>query len=523
MESVSGQAARVSSEPRTRLAELIAALSLATGLGMGQQMELGLRMAALGVEIGRRLGLGAADLSDIYYLALVAHVGCTSDSLEFASFAGGDDIAFRRNAIKWPSSEPAEVLREILLYTGEGRSPLRRGRLVASMLIHGEERPRKVVAAHCEAGSRLAERLGLSTRVRTALAQEQERWDGKGLPDHLSGDALSIAKRVVSVAQDALVIAAAGGTAMDIVRRRRGRAYDPTVVDAFLDIGGLDALDPASDAWVVGLAAEPAPVASIGLGGIDRFALACADFTDLKSPYLLGHSTRVAEIAVAAADTGGYSSDDIVNVRRACLFHDLGRVGVPNGIWDKPGPLSANELERVRLHAYYTERVLARSPVLASLAVIAGSHHENLDGSGYHRAVSAPQLSRPARLLRAADCFDAMSSNRPHRPALSFDERLHQLRSEVGMGRLDADAVSAIIEASGGERVRLRPPRPAGLSEREVEVLRLLVHGLSNPEIGTRLHLSAKTVGHHVEHIYDKAGVTSRAAAALFAMETGIL
>lgn len=339
----------------------------------------------------------------------------------------------------------------------------------------------------------------------------------------MAGTELSLAKRVVSVAHDALVISAAGGPALETVRTRRGRAYDPEVVDALVDLGGPDTLDPDADSWAVGLAAEPEPVTLIDRAGVDRVALACADFTDLKSPYLLGHSTRVAELAATAAEAAGLDPAESMDLRRAALMHDLGRVGVPNGVWDKTGRLNPNDLERVRLHAYYTERILARSAVFAPLALVAGSHHENLDGSGYHRGVGAAQLGRPARLLRAADCLEALAAERPHRPALSHAERVKHLKLEVEAGRLDAKAVTATLEASGEGQVRLRPPRPAGLSERELEVLRLLVRGLSNAEMAARLHLSAKTVGHHVQHIYDKAGVTSRAAAALFAMEAGLL
>jgi HD-GYP domain-containing protein (c-di-GMP phosphodiesterase class II) len=507
----------------TRLAELIAALSLATDLGMGQPMEFALRVTTLAVDMGRQIGLGREDLADVYYLALVKHIGCTSDSLEFSGFTGGDDIGFRHRAMLWPASSKSQVIGQIVRHTGEGRPPLERVRLVAGMVAGGEKRPREVSAAHCEAGGRLAERLGLSEGVRRGLMQEQERWDSKGLPDRLSGEALSISHRVVMVAHDALGIGEAGGDVIRTVSARSGRAYDPRVVAAFKEAWGTFVAAETSDAWARAMAAEPGRPVTVADADIDHVALAIADFTDLKSPYLLGHSTRVAELADGAARAIGMSETERVTVRRAALLHDVGRIGVPNGIWDKRGPLSASEMERVRLHAYYTERVLARSPGLAGLAVAAGSHHENLDATGYHRGIGAAQLDRASRLIRAADCLDAMLSDRPHRPALQPDQATNELKAEVDAGRLDPEAVAAVIEASGGERVRLRPSRPGSLSEREIEVLRLMVHGLTNKQIAARLYLSPKTVGHHVEHIYNKIGVTSRAAAALFAMETGLV
>jgi HD-GYP domain-containing protein (c-di-GMP phosphodiesterase class II) len=506
-----------------RLAEMVAALSLATDLGMGQPMELAVSVAALGVALGRRLGLEAIDLSDIYYLALVKHIGCTSDSLEFARFSGGDDVAMRRRAMLWPSTPKPDLLSQIVRFTGSDQPPLRRARLVASMMRHGSERPRQIVAAHCEAGGRLVERLGLGDNIRRGLAEEQERWDGRGLPAGTAGEELSIAGRVVMVAHDALALHETGADVPATIAERAGHAYDPTIAGVFPSTWSDFSADQSADSWARGLAAEPDPLVMVPEQRVDDVALAIADFTDLKSPYLLGHSTRVAELATGAARILGVPDTEAVSLRRAALLHDVGRTGIPNGIWDKRGPLTTTELERVRMHTYYTERVLARTRPLASLAVVAGSHHENLDGSGYHRGVRGTGIDRIARLLRAADCLDALRTDRPHRPALSAQAVERELRNETDAGRLDPEAVAAVVEAASGTRLKLRVPRPAGLSEREVQVLRLLVHGLSNRDMGERLHLSAKTVGHHVQHIYNKVGVTSRAAAALFAMEADLV
>jgi DNA-binding CsgD family transcriptional regulator len=195
---------------------------------------------------------------------------------------------------------------------------------------------------------------------------------------------------------------------------------------------------------------------------------------------------------------------------------------VRNGIWDKPGPLSDGEWERVRLHPYYTERVLARPQGLARLGALAGLHHERLDGSGYHRGAPAGALPPAARILAAADAYHAMTEPRPHRPPWAPDAAAEELRRLVRAGRLDGAAANAVLQAAG-HRVRRRRAWPAGLSAREVEVLRLVARGRSNRDIARLLVVSEPTVAHHVQHIYAKIGATSRAGATLYAMQHALL
>jgi HD-GYP domain-containing protein (c-di-GMP phosphodiesterase class II) len=390
------------------------------------------------------------------------------------------------------------------------------------MLANGKRRFAETTAAHCEAATRIADRLGMSGGVRRGLGEMHERWDGAGMPAGLSGSALSKPRRVVHVAHDAVVFAGTGGVAaaLHTMKERRGGAYDPDVVEALL--GNAQLLDEnEDDAWSRALDAEPGTPVVVPHSRLDGIAEACADFADLKVPFLAGHSSRVARLAAAGAELMGWDAEDVVIVRRAAHLHNLGRVGVANGIWERPGALGVSDMERVRLHPYHTERILARSPALAPYAVVAGSHHENVDGSGYHRRVAGAQLSRHARLLRAADACEAMGRDRPHRPALTRDQRARALAAEVEAGRLDPAMTRAVVEAAG-ERLRVRTEWPAGLTEREVEVLRLLIQGETNRRMADRLHISQKTVGHHVEHIYNKIGVCSRAGAALFAMENDL-
>ncbi len=264
---------------------------------------------------------------------------------------------------------------------------------------------------------------------------------------------------------------------------------------------------------------EPAPPIFIAGDRLDTAFAAIAAITGLKSPWLREHPTGVAELAEAAAWRMDLHADVVTLVRRAALAHDLGRVGVSNAIWEKPGPLGFGEWERVRLHPHFTERAFAQSPALAPIGLVAGAHCERLDGSGYHRGTSGTALDQAARILAAADCYAAMREARPHRPALDAAAAEAELCREAEEGRLDPEAVDAVL-AAAGHRVRTRPRQlPAGLTGRELEVLLVLVRGASNQEIAEDLGISAKTVGHHVQHVYQKAGVRSRAAATLWAFE----
>jgi HD-GYP domain-containing protein (c-di-GMP phosphodiesterase class II) len=368
--------------------------------------------------------------------------------------------------------------------------------------------------------------MDMSPGVLAGLAQTLETWNGTGGPARLKGDALKVPTRVVAVAHDAEVFERIGGldACKAAVRARRGAAYDPAVADAFLGhAADIVAAVPAEPLWDAVLAAEPQPQLRVRGSRLDGLAHAFADFVDLKSPFTTGHSSGVAVLAETAGRAASRAGDEVVALRRAALLHDLGRVAVPNGIWDKPGPLATPEWERVRLHAYHGERILSRAPVLQPLALLAAAHHERLDGTGYHRGTAAAQLSMPARILQAADAYQAMTQERPHRPARSPDAAAAELRGEVGTGRLDREAVERVLEAGGHARTRTRPAYPAGLSDREVEVLRLLCLGRTNRQMADALHIAEKTAGHHVQHIYDKIGRSTRAGAALFAMEHGLV
>ncbi|MGH9277565.1 MAG: HD domain-containing phosphohydrolase [Acidimicrobiales bacterium] len=507
-----------------RLAELSIALSLATDLGTGQPMEHGLRTCWLSLNVAERLGLEAATRSGVYHVALLRFLGCTSDATEAAALAGGDDVAF--NALFGPmlNAQPGEGLRFLVRHLAEDLPlPARVGRVAGALADPGGAR--RSLSGHCEAASRLATRLGMPEVVRDALAHAYERWDGKGYPDGLAGEDVPIAIRIVTAARDAELWARQAGwaSARDVLVHRRQRAYDPAVVDVLAADGERWLAGLGDDPCAAILDSEPAPALTIEEGRIDSALAAVADFADLKSPFFLDHSTGVADLAAAAADAAGLPEDLRARLGRAGLLHDVGRVGVASGIWNRPGPLSAGHWERVRLHPYLGERVLSRCGLLAPYAELAARHHERRDGSGYHRGLGGDQLGLAAGLLAAADAYHAMIEDRPHRPARSRAEAASMLLDEVDAGRLGRVEVDGVLAAAGEAS---RPPqvaRPAGLTEREVDVLRLLARGYTNKQAATELGIAPKTVGHHIESIYAKAGVGTRAGATLFAMEHGLL
>jgi HD-GYP domain-containing protein (c-di-GMP phosphodiesterase class II) len=503
-----------------RLAEVLASASLATDLGTGQPMGHALRTCVLATALAREMGHGPAEVRTAHQFAQLRMLGCTADAAETAAAVGGDDIAYNAAMAPAVGGTTWEIARRHVRAVAPGR-PLARRALLAGRGLADVGGAARSLAAHCEVAASLARRCDLDPPVVDALAHAYERWDGRGFPAGQRGDAIPLAVRVVSVARDADLAVAAGADPLAMARARRGRAYDPAVVDALGRAGpGVLAGLEGADEWEAALAAEPEPAATVAPGGLDALLIALADAADLKSPWTRGHSRSVAALAEAAGRHAGIGEDGARDLRRAGLVHDLGRIGVTNGIWDKPGPLTAAERERVRLHPYFTGRILARCASLAALAEVASAHHERLDGSGYHRALAAEALSREARVLAAADVLAALGADRPHRPALESGAAAAALEAEPG---LDPDAVACVLAAAGARAAPRAAARPAGLTEREVEVLRLIARGRSNREVAGQLVISAKTVGRHVEHIYAKAGVSSRAAAALFAMEHGLL
>jgi HD-GYP domain-containing protein (c-di-GMP phosphodiesterase class II) len=512
-----------SSPAGVRLAELLAVLSLGADLGMGQPMEHAMRQCLIALRLGNRLGLERHERASLYYVSLIAWVGCHIDAYEQAKWFG-DDLALKGDFRLRDMTGMAPVAF-MASHLGAGRPLLERARMGARFLVNGHREVDDMLANHWYAADALAEHLGLGAGVRATLFQTFERWDGKGVPSGSKGEQILPAARIVNLADVLEVFHRTAGEdgAIAVARERSGTQFAPDVVDlAVTEPGSLFAGLDGVTSWEAVIDAEPGLARPLAGDELDSALEAIADFADVKSPFTLGHSRSVADLAACAASELRLGSDSVAHVRRAALVHDIGRLGVSNAVWDKAGELNASEVERVRLHPYLTERMLAASPGLAVLGATAVQHHERLDGSGYPRGLRADALTPCGRVLGAADAYRSKLEPRPYRPASGAEEAASWMRDQVRAGRLDGDAVDAVLRGAG-HASRRRKPQPSGLTSREVEVLRLLALGMTNKEIAGALVISPKTAGRHIEHIYAKIGVSNRARASLFAVTHGLM
>ena len=505
-----------------RLAEVIASMSLATDLGMGLPLEHGLRSTLVAMRLADRIGVGPETAEQTYYGCLLFYVGCTADAEQAAALFPDGQMLAHFNPVVFGS--PPQILRGIArAVTDPGSSRSRRVAQVAVRLPKATRGHAAHTRAMCEVATMLCRRLGLPAAICEMAGLFTERWDGKGQPQHRGGADLPLALRVIHVARDATFQCQLGGPeyAATVVRERGGGALDPDVATLLADAADeVLSLPAGGSVWADTLSHEPGLTRLLHGPGVDDALAAMGDFADLVSPRLTGHAAAVADLAARAARECGCPEPDQALARRAGCVLDIGRVAVTSRIWDTPEQLTPDDWEKMRLHPYHSERVLSPSSFLARLAPLAAAHHERMDGSGYHRGAKAPALPLLARLLAVADLYRTKTEPRPHRRALTPDQAAAELRAEAAAGRLDGGCVAAVLAAAGQPAAHV--PRPAGLTERETVVIALLARGLQNKEIAKALVISPKTADRHVQNAYIKIGVSTRAAAALYAMEHGL-
>jgi putative nucleotidyltransferase with HDIG domain len=428
-----------------RLSEVISGLSHALDITEGQGRGHAERSCLIGMRLAAALDLDDTTRSSLFYALLLKDAGCSSNAAKVAALFGADDAAVKSSRRLTDTSRSSHAIVHVLRTAGADGSVRDRARHITAVLRSGRAGARSLVELRCERGAAIVRAIGLGEVAARAVRDVDEHWDGGGYPAGITGEAISLAGRVLCLAQTAEVFWQHGGAgaACEIARRRRGTWFDPTLVDAFgtfehdarfwrsLESPTVAPLEPpdhvlvADDAW------------------LDRVAHAFAAIIDAKSPYTAQHSEGVARIAVALAASLDLDTGTRATLRRAALLHDVGKLGVSNRILDKPGELGTREWETVRRHPQWSMDILARVSAFREVARIVAAHHERLDGSGYYRGLTASQLDRPSRILAVADVAEALSAERPYRAALDADDVLTIMRRDANR-RLDPDAVSAL-------------------------------------------------------------------------------
>jgi HD-GYP domain-containing protein (c-di-GMP phosphodiesterase class II)/DNA-binding CsgD family transcriptional regulator len=517
------------SAPTLRLGELVATFALAQDNAFGQPLESQLRSCLLAMSMCDEAGFDPTVRETAYWVALLRYIGCTGHAHEVATLFG-DEIAIRARTLVHDAGNPAEVMQDVFAYATAGHTPEEQEHIVQAIQAGAHEWAVHNFASGCEVGDMLVRRLDFGPEVRDALRFTFERWNGAGFPAGASGEQIPLPMRIVHLTHDMEAIGRllSPADALEAAQDRRDRTYDPALADLFTAQGAtwferLDKVDP----WDEVLRLEPQPGRVLEGAGLDDALSVVADFIDLKSPYMAGHSRRCAQLGADAGALLGLTGAETTILRRAALVHEFGTTAIPNSIWDKPGPLTRAEFDRVELHPMLTEQMLRRTPALAVLNPVAAAHHEKADGSGYHKRLRAGAVDPCAGVLAAVDIYVGLTSDRADRPAFSAEYAATELRRLATEGVLDPAAAQAVLAAAGhGEPRGPKPPRPQhpqGLTGREVEVLRLAARGLTTAQIADQLYISPKTADHHIQHVYNKIGVSSRAAAMLWAVQHAVV
>jgi HD-GYP domain-containing protein (c-di-GMP phosphodiesterase class II) len=511
-----------------RMAEVLAAFSLATDLGAGKPMGHAVRACTLGMAMAAELHLSTGDQVELYYSFLLMHSGCTALSLGLAPTIQGDELTAIGEITLQDDTNPLVMLDWMRRHVSPDAPFPTRVRNIFEMFLHSRDAEEHTRGA-CEVAFRVAQRLGMPVGVQDAVRYYLERWDGKG-PFGLAGSEIPLKARLLHTAlkMEAAYSTHGWNEAEALAVEYKGKIFDPQMIDTFLVVIKKTSLRETlakEDLWQFALDLEPdSPFRNMDESKLDDVALAVADFVDLKTPFTVGHSRETARMAERMARRMGLSPSEITNIRRAALVHDLGHTALPGHILLHQGSLSEVDKEKLRLHPYYTERILSRVPALSAVAAIAGKHHERLNGTGYYRGLSGNELPVSACILALADAFQERMQANPGQPAPDPRDVLKEMRPEAG-SLFSPECFEALAQELGmaASKPARRPEWPAGLTRREVEVLHLVATGASNRQIAHDLVVSEKTVAHHLEHIYNKIGVSSRAAAVFFAMEHEII
>lgn len=434
------------------LSAIIGALSYALDLTEGLPAGHSLRCCWIGMQVGQQLGMDSEDLSHLYYTLLLKDAGCSSNAARLFELYGTDDRRVKRDFKQVDTDSMLRLGRFVLSHVGVGRSLHERVSRILNLAQNGEEFATELVTTRCERGANISLQLGFDEQVAAGIRCLDEHWSGHGKPARLAGAAIPLASRIALLAQVAEVFHSAAGRehATREVRGRAGSWFDPAVVDAFLAAERLPGFwEGLGDAGLQQriAAIEPASKAvRIDEDRLDTIAEAFAQVVDAKSHYTYGHSTRVAAYTEAVATRLGLPRGRVRWLRRGALLHDIGKLGVSNGVLDKPGRLEPDEWEQVKAHAAYSEQILARLDIFSELAFVAAAHHERLDGKGYPRGLAADAIPFETRIITVADIFDAITAERPYRRPIPVDDAIAMMEKERGAA-VDGTCLDALKQA----------------------------------------------------------------------------
>ncbi|RPJ36969.1 MAG: HD domain-containing protein, partial [Chloroflexi bacterium] len=495
-----------------------------TDLGAGKSMGHAMRACIIGMAMAEVLRLAAEDQAELYYSFLLMHSGCTVLSLGLATTIQGDELAAIGDITLRDDTNQLEMMAWMRRNVSPQAPIPARVRHIIGMMLHPGDAEDHTRGA-CEVAFRVAQRLGMPPGVQDTVRHYLERWDGKG-PFGLLGSAIPLKARLLHAALKMEAVHSVRGrnAAEAMMLAQKGKIFDPQMAAAFLAAARNTALWETlakEDLWSDFFDLEPdSPYRNMEESKLDDVALAVADFVDLKTPLTVGHSRETARIAEGIARRTHVPAPDVANIRRAALVHDLGLIALPGHILLKQGQLSEADKEKLRLHPYYTERILSRVPALTPVAAIAGRHHERMNGTGYYRGLSGNELPLGACILALAAAFQERMQPPPGQPGPDPIAILNAMQPEAGP-LFSPDCFTALAQELGvtASKPARRRAWPAVLTWLEVEILWLVATGASNRQVAQKLVVSEKTVAHHLEHIYNKIGVSSRAAAVFFAME----
>ncbi len=444
-----------SHEGPVRASEVISALSYALDLTEGQPMGHCLQTCLIGMRLAKAIRMTSAQQADLYYALLLKDAGCSSNASKLYHLLQSDDIKAKGDLKDkdW-TRNGWESLKYAIDHVATGLPFLERVRALLRVASGQQNASRDLVAIRCERGASIARHIGFSFAVAEGIASLDEQWNGRGYPMGIAREEIPLLSRIMNLAQTLAVFWVASGSkaACDVMTRRSGRWFDPELVRAARGLGAALFAGLESESLLADVARlEPLEMEfHLDEQGIDNICGAFAEVIDAKSPFTFMHSRGVAQAAVAAGRQMGLPENEIVDLRRAALLHDIGKLSVPNTILEKPAKLDDAEWAVVRKHPFYTLEILKRVPGFVSISEVAAAHHEKLDGSGYFRGWGARQMNTHARILAVADIYDALAAARPYRGPLPR-ESVFSIMGKEAPHAIDADCLAALMAAPEAE------------------------------------------------------------------------